>query len=127
MKYILIINPPNVIGRKKKGVSQNGQTPKIIGICSYCVLDRPVFEWNQVLLHPELTPWWSFLFADGAHHKNLTAPPTQFMYVDNLEIMTFDTASWIILCMGSANERRRYNVTSSPIDWAHTQNDPQIS
>ena len=27
--------------------------------------------------------------------------------------------------MGSANERRRYNVTSSLIDWAHTQNDPQ--
>ena len=51
--------------RKKKGVSQNGKTPNIIGICSYCVLDRPVFEWNQVLLYPELTPWWSFLFADG--------------------------------------------------------------
>ena len=26
--------------------------------------------------------------------------------------------------MGSANERRRYNVTSSIIGWAHTQNDP---
>ena len=25
--------------------------------------------------------------------------------------------------MGSANERRRYNVTSSPIGWAHTQKD----
>ena len=48
--------------RKKKGVSQNGQTPNIIGICSYCVLDRPVLEWNQVLLHLELTLWWSFLF-----------------------------------------------------------------
>ena len=32
--------------------------------------------------------------------------------------------SGIILCMGPANERRRYNVTSSPIGWAHTQNDP---
>ena len=30
----------------------------------------------------------------------------------------------IILCMGSANERRRYNETSSLIGWAHTQNDP---
>ena len=30
----------------------------------------------------------------------------------------------IILCMRPANERRRYNVTSSPIGWAHTQNDP---
>ena len=26
--------------------------------------------------------------------------------------------------MGSANERRRYNVTASLIGWAHTQNDP---
>ena len=30
----------------------------------------------------------------------------------------------IILNMGSANEKRRYNVTSSLIAWAHTQNDP---
>ena len=26
--------------------------------------------------------------------------------------------------MGSVNERRRYSVTSSLIDWAHTQNGP---
>ena len=32
--------------------------------------------------------------------------------------------SGIILCMRPANERRRYIVTSSPIGWAHTQNDP---
>ena len=38
------------------------------------MLDRPVFEWNQVLLHPELTPWWSFLFADGVHHKKPHSP-----------------------------------------------------
>ena len=55
----------------KKGVSQNGQTPSIIGICSYCVLDRPVFERCQTLLHPELTPWWSFLLADGVSHSEL--------------------------------------------------------
>ena len=30
----------------------------------------------------------------------------------------------VILCMCSANERRRYNVTSSLIGWAHSQNDP---
>ena len=35
------------------------------------------------------------------------------------------TASGIILCMRPANERRRYNVTSSPIDGAHTQNGPR--
>ena len=32
----------------------------------------------------------------------------------------------IILGMGSANERRRYIVTSFLIGWAHTQNDPCI-
>ena len=32
----------------------------------------------------------------------------------------------IILAMGSANERRRYNVTSSFICWAHTQNETMI-
>ena len=57
-----------------KGVSQNGQTLNIIGIFSYCVLEWPVFEWNNVLLHPELTRWWSFLFANGAHHKKPHSP-----------------------------------------------------
>ena len=32
--------------------------------------------------------------------------------------------SVIILCIRSANERRCYNVTSSLIGWAHTQNEP---
>ena len=62
-----------------EGVSQNGQTPNIIGICSYRVLDRPVFEWKQVLLHPELTPW-SFLFADGVHHKKPHSPTHPNVY-----------------------------------------------
>ena len=29
-----------------------------------------------------------------------------------------------LLSLGSVNKRRRYNVTSSLIGWAHTQNDP---
>ena len=33
----------------------------------------------------------------------------------------------LILGMGSANERRRYIVTSSLIGWAHAQNDPKES
>ena len=36
----------------------------------------------------------------------------------------FNNYAGIILCMRPANERRRYNVTSSLIGWAHTQNDP---
>ena len=38
-----------------------------------------------------------------------------------------DGLGGIILCMRLANERRRYNVTSSLIGWAHTQNDPRSS
>ena len=67
----MLLNSQNVIDWKKKGVSQ---TPSITGICSYCELDRPVFELCQTLLHPELTPWWSFLLADGAHHKEPHSP-----------------------------------------------------
>ena len=35
-----------------------------------------------------------------------------------------DLGSWpgIILCMRPVNERRRYSVMPSLIDWAHTQN-----
>ena len=40
-----------------QGVRQNGQTPNIIGICSYCVLNRPVFEWNQVAWLAFCTLW----------------------------------------------------------------------
>ena len=32
----------------------------------------------------------------------------------------------LFLCMRPANERRRYNVTSSLVRWAHTQNDPFV-
>ena len=32
-------------------------------------------------LHPELTPWWSFLFADGAHHKKPHSPTHPISYV----------------------------------------------
>ena len=31
------------------------------------------------------------------------------------------------MCMRPANERRRYNVTSSLIGWTHSQGDPCIS
>ena len=34
------------------------------------------------------------------------------------------THTGVILCMRPANERRRYNVTSSFIGWAHTISDP---
>ena len=66
--------PAKMLLTKKEGSQQKKNTPSIIGICSYCILDRPVFERCQTLLHPELTPWWSFLLADGAHHKKPHSP-----------------------------------------------------
>ena len=59
--------PPKCYWPKKR-VSQIGQTRNINGICSYCILDKPVFQQIKLLHHQELTPWWSFLSADGAHH-----------------------------------------------------------
>ena len=41
-----------------------------------------------------------------------------------MPIMFTEWPAGIILSMGSANESRRYIVTSSLIGWAHTQNDP---
>ena len=68
--------PIKLLLTKKRRESAKMAIPQvsIIGICSYCVLDRPVFEWCQTLLHPELTPWWSFLLADGTHHKKPHSP-----------------------------------------------------
>ena len=31
----------------------------------------PIFEWSQILLHPEPIQWWAFLHADGAHNNKL--------------------------------------------------------
>ena len=41
-----------------------------------------------------------------------------------IKIMQHFPGAGIILCMYTTNERRRYNVTSSLIGWAHTQNNP---
>ena len=81
----LTISPPKCYWPKKEGSQPKWPYPKYnwdlpirhvmtYWICSYCVLDRPVFERCQTLLHPELTPWWSFPLADGAHHKKPHSP-----------------------------------------------------
>ena len=68
MEYALITNPTKCYLNEKR-VSQNGQTPNIIKICSYCVLNGPVFELREILIHPGLTLGWSFLNTDAAHHS----------------------------------------------------------
>ena len=63
-----------LLTEKRRESAKMAKPPSIIGVCSYCVLDRPVFERCQTLLHPELTTWWSFLLADGAQHKKPHSP-----------------------------------------------------
>ena len=43
---------------------------------------------------------------------------------NRFHIILFWHKSGLILGMDSASQRRRYNVTSSLIGWAHIQNDP---
>ena len=43
---------------------------------------------------------------------------------DGRQIVLSHMAAGIVLCMDSANERRRYNVTSSLIAWAHNKIEP---
>ena len=45
---------------------------------------------------------------------HLKMPPAKFLSI----------CSGIIMYLGPANEGRRYTVTPSLIDWAHTQNGP---
>ena len=69
-------------------------------------LAKPRHQWD-----PTRFPW------------NLASPIWQLLRsVTLLVLHVFNTR--ITLCKGSANDRRHYNVTSSLIGWAHTQNDP---
>ena len=46
---------------------------------------------------------------------------------ENVRVTCINVWWYLTLGMDSANERLRYNVTSSLIGWAHTQNDPYTS
>ena len=76
-----------------------------------------------------------FLHSHQAHLLDITVHPMEYTYglscivclwLSILFCVYMDSCdrSGIILCMCPANERRRYNVTSSLIVWAHSQNDP---
>ena len=66
---------------------------------------------HQLLSHavPAKYPWNIWIKTAGI------SGPSQYQY---------DISAGIIWYMRPANERRRYNVTSSLIGWAHIQNDP---
>ena len=61
------------------------------------------YLWCYLTVHPMYTTWWTL----GGDLQNIHS------YSDTC----------IVLGMSSANERRRYNITSSLIGWAYTQND----
>ena len=73
------------------------------------------------------TTWSYFVFVST--HRGLVShmPPwTWSSLVEAIDWCMFGTEAWgIILGMRSANERRRYNVMLSLIDWVHTQNEPR--
>ena len=62
-----------LLTEKKKGVSQNGQTPSIIGICSYCVLDMSEIKYCSIQSWPR-GGLSSLPMVPTT--RNLTAPPT---------------------------------------------------
>ena len=69
-----------LLTEKKKGVSQNGQTPSIIGIFSYCVLD--IGQYLSDVKHCSIQSWprgglssWPMVPTT----RNLTAPPTPML------------------------------------------------
>ena len=64
--------------------------------------DKPVFEQCQTLLHPELTPGWSFLLADGDHHKKPHSPTHPNTQLKVMTIAQGQSWHWIMIKM-SAN------------------------
>ena len=74
---------------EKRRESDKMAKPQVIEICSYCELDRPVFEQCQTLLHPELTPWWSSLLADDAHHKKPHSHTHPTLYYETETMLTY--------------------------------------
>ena len=64
--------------------------------------------------------WFKFFPA-----QSLIAPMHRVIFVQLQNIpKCVHVVPGIILCMRPANERRRYNVTSSLIGWAHSRYDP---
>ena len=98
MKYNSTINLPKCYWPKKGGSQPKWQNPKynwdLLILCT-----RLARIWNQVLFHPELTPWWSFLFTNGAHHKKLHSPThPKFLWITPSQMPTdlIDHLYWFV-------------------------------
>ena len=74
--------------------------------------------WRQVICNHNHDVRWSL------HIRNATASWYVRSWLTDVNEPHTLTYAGLILCMRPANERRRYNETSSLIGWAHTKNDP---
>ena len=74
-----------------------------------------VIIWNKNVSQVPMKPQPSIKIT--TNHRLFPFMKTS-LYKNKIKATSF---SGIILCMRPANERRRYNVTSSLIDWAHNE------
>ena len=61
---------------------------------------------------------------EGLVNNMSTSDSGNYVAMNRHEVGISISGAGIILCMCPANERQHYNVTSLPIGWVHTQNDP---
>ena len=86
--------------------------------CSHCPTDNNILHYDcvsvqQGTIRSHYTHW----------SLRIVMMPTSLSLLAS-HVVVMNTVPGIILWMRPANERRRYNVTSSLIGWAHSQNDP---
>ena len=103
-------------------------TEKILGLIMYLfvpnwhedeIIQPPGHLCNQLQIHEwNITPLTYSL--PGLLRRSLIFKSS---HCNSFEIRVGDGITGIILGMDSGNTGRRYNVTSSRIEWAHTQND----
>ena len=91
---------------------------------------------SQWMKQSIVTKLWSVYFCVVSHCINILSQPYLFISQGGPVIFLVPQSltlvrrnqyiSRIIMCMHSANERRRYIVTSSLIHWVHTRYIPDI-
>ena len=87
-----------------------------------------IFQCRLYMVYKETVkiylPDWQFYLSRTFQHWHMSSPDLLlFVVIWNKLILPISFGPGIILGVGSANERRHYNVMSSLIGWAHTQND----
>ena len=96
-------------------------------ICSWYVL-WCVLWYAALTYNPR---WDTDIYKRNTTYSQYMISYTATVYTKNMDmvcaaLLYFVLVRYqgIILCLAPANERRCYIVTSSLIDWVHTQNDP---